>query len=182
MEKQQIEQFDGVESITKVIMNLDINCMETIFKFLPLNDLVSLSRTCSIFKKWAEEYFERKYENNTLQIHGTYSSVRFSPKPERYQVYFRSNIRYIKLFILDQLSVYDTVKFVNKNCSKNIFWLEICYLIEPIEIIGDHFQTIAENIQQLKVLKLTGVKLNFDVFTIDLFEDLEVLCLEGMHK
>lgn len=148
----------------KQISDLDIKCMENIFKFLPSDDLAAMSLTCQTYKIWSEEYFWRKRKTGTVQILAD-DSIHFDFRNAKfYEIYFSSLVPSVRLSIEgDATSLEMIFQFIKKNCCKQFKSFEI-WASEPDIEMDDHVQLIQDQIKELEILDINYVS-RIDIFT-----------------
>lgn len=151
-------------SIHKQMSDLDIKCMENIFKFLPSDDLAAMSLTCRTYKIWSAEYFHRKRQTGTVEILADYNNVHFDFRNAQfYETYFSSLIPSVRVCIEANASLEKTFQFIKEHCCKQFKSFEI-WASEPDIMMDDHVQIIQDQIKNLEVLDINYVS-RFDIFT-----------------
>lgn len=107
-----------------MFLNLNDDCIEAIFRWLPLANLCSLSLTCKRAFKLTNQYFHRQYPNHCMNISNTLSGpiIKYN---EYYVKCFRSSIQNIR-FTSDywNLNVVHLFTFLRMNCCENLRELE----------------------------------------------------------
>lgn len=138
------------EPIIKVLEDLDVNCIETIFKFLPLNDLAAFSLTCKTYKTWAEQYFDRNSECGEIWIDADETVRFFQYFAEQFEVRFRSLIRSIVVEIWKPDLMMETCSFIRKNCAKQLKSIRCNCSCKGYHFTEIHVNVLAEQIKKLK--------------------------------
>lgn len=96
------------------LTTLNQKCTEAILKWLPIEDLYSVSRTCKSLQKSAGLQFERDYPNSLITIELMADKRIQSQYDGKYDVAFSANIRKVTMssYIFDQdlMPLFDYIK------------------------------------------------------------------------
>lgn len=175
-------QKHAAQPFCKEINDLDENCMDIIFKYLPPNDLASLSLTCKRFKELSERYFYLKRETEPIYINATPRSISFNHKSIRYYKYekvFQSLIRSVFVMIRNANSI-DVCNFIKENCAKNLFAMKLVSEFgTEVSMNMTHSEILKDHLKNIRDLKLINISTN-DLYQIFLMhcKSLRTLTIE----
>ncbi|XP_055306394.1 uncharacterized protein LOC129570714 [Sitodiplosis mosellana] len=103
------------------LTTLNMNCMDAILKWLPIEDLYSVSRTCKSLQKSAGLAFQRNHPNSLVTIELMADKRIQSQYEGKYDLHFSTNIRSITMtsYVFDQdlMPLFDYLKM---NCCINL--------------------------------------------------------------
>lgn len=138
---------------SNIFLNLNGECIEAIFGFLPLDDLCSLSLTCKLAFKLTNQYFYRYYKNHGMEI----LNKSYGPTitlHDNYVKYFRSNIRNIRLTSnYSNLYALPMFTFLRLNCCENLQELEIDAInLQPTELYGHEILAQLKNLTTISFI------------------------------
>lgn len=141
--------------------DLDVNCIESIMKFLQPDDLASFAKTCTFYESEAKRFFRTTNDDGKVVIHQKNGKLRtasfFSPQVENYETFFHSLIKNVFILLEPDSSSDEIIRFVEKNCPASINSLVI-YPKRDGENVYNGNQFVSSSIaKQLKHLKHLGV-------------------------
>lgn len=169
------------------ITNLDVKCLENIFKFMSPNDLVEMSLTCKHYKAEAERYFSLKQDPNIepIEIRASREHIDFYFDSERrdlykYHRYFRHLIRSVRVAFYRTAPLQNVFEFIQNNCAANFTSLRLRVhggLLHDSPIEGQiQWQTAACS---RKLVTLTYLEL-VNIPGFDLHEQFLIYCGENL--
>lgn len=89
-----------IRTHAELITVLPPKLVKNIFELLHPHDMVNLSQTCHKYKDFIAEHFEQKRQCGWITIHIGRGIPEFSlDRDEKYEIYFRSFIRNIKIMM-----------------------------------------------------------------------------------
>lgn len=135
--------------------DLEDDCFERIFEWLPLNELFSLSRTCHRLHRLVGKYFQEKYPDARMKIVSFKSNGQLSIELEPHNIEIRYFKRFIKnIKIMPDSDVYtvepmDLFAYLKLNCCQNLTKLIMSQIdyFQSAELYADSVR------EQLKYLK-----------------------------
>lgn len=144
--------------------DLDVLCLEAIFKFLPLRDLGAMTLTCKRYKEEAERFFKTHRETHCepIKIKSTNGTIYFQFKPAEgtgyaYERVFKSLIRSVECTFQDQPTI-EYCEFIKENCSKHMRSLTLNNKgnqrndVTAIEVLKDRL----EDLKELRIYNFMG--------------------------
>lgn len=153
--EDHINIHDSGNGKEKELNDLPNECFDVIFQFLPLNDLATTSETCTRYKELAECYFNRKHQDEKIDIESDTAEFLFHGR--KYLCRFRSLIRNLELSFYDSRTITDTFLTTKQNCAKRLKSLLLYTFNDDCHISEVHIEIIAEQIETLEVLALHDV-------------------------
>lgn len=137
MESDPPENLDVLNNLTE--MNFD--CLEKIFMYLPLNDLINIFHTNKTFQQPAEWVFTRKYGSKIINLDITayqtkeIASVKIAD--------LRTSLRLLRSFghLIEKLIVKSSLSFAKNGNILNLYINEYC----ADSVIYLRFRDMAEN-------------------------------------
>lgn len=144
------------------LQDLPAELFDTIFTFLPLNDLANMSLTCKKYKLLAENYFQRYHKNEMIHIHSN-KTVEFHVKGNRYKIRFRYFIRSLEVDFETSDSVTETFLFIKRHCAPNLLSLLLWSYDDEISngMNDTDFEIILDQLQHVEILLLKDVCAGF---------------------
>lgn len=137
------------------LATLNQKCTESILKWLPIEDLYSVSRTCKSLQKSAGLQFQRDYSNSLIAIELTADKRIQSQYEGKYDVAFSASIRNITMssYIFDQdlMPLFDYVKI---NCCAHLKELNLHRLKLATGI--DYGASIKAQLRNLESISFDG--------------------------
>ncbi len=129
------------------LMSLNDECFHQLFKWLTLDDLCQLSKTCSRLQQLTGEYYQRKYPSKWVHVsNATADGVVLSPNKN----YVKCFSKFIQNISIDFLrSDYDVLaRFLQRNCNNRpkIVQFRCSYLPEAF---GDRVKSILESAETI---------------------------------
>lgn len=129
------------------LMLLNEDCFYQLFKWLPLDDLCQLSKTCTRLQQLTGEYYQRKYPSKWVNVtNATADGIVLSPNKN----YVKCFSRFIQNLSVDFVrSDHDVLAaFLQSNCNNrpNKVQFKCTYLPESF---GDKIKTILENAETI---------------------------------
>lgn len=129
------------------LMSLNEDCFYQIFKWLPLNDLCVLSKTCSRLQQLTGDYFQRKYPSKWVNItNATSDGIVLSPNKN----YVHCFSRFIQNLSIDFLRKDHDVlaTFLQSNCNNSPKKVQFKCTYLP-DTFADKIKTILENAETI---------------------------------
>lgn len=143
-------------------IDLDVVCMETVFKFLSLRDLAAMSLTCKIYKAEAERFFKMHRESHCkpINIKSTNEDVDFEFKAGAeyaYERVFEKMIRSVDCNFYGSFTNDDT-EFIKEYCADQLRSLTLNFVNgRGDEIIdGSPIEVMRDQLKDIKDLKVTN--------------------------
>lgn len=103
------------------LLALQAQCIESILKWLPLNDLYSVSRTCKTLHNFAGVQFQRIYPNNAISIELMDNQTIQTQYEGKHDLHFSANIQSVTMmsyiFERDPMPLFHYLK---TNCCEHL--------------------------------------------------------------
>lgn len=145
-------RYHNCQKLGTELADLDVNCLDNIFKFLTPNDLAALSLTCSKYKKLTERFFDLHCRTSPIKLNA--KGIQFQVS-SLYEKYFHSLVRHVEVgpSLIPDNAVF---QFIRDRCNKRLLSLELTGsaeedLIELIEINGSIIEDQLKNLQNLRL-------------------------------
>lgn len=153
-----------------------------ILDFLHPNDLVEVSKLSNHSRNSVADYFRLNRQCGWATISdGSSPNFDFDQK-EKYEKYFRSIIRNVKIDMRSFDPIMDKFRFVKENCSKSIRWFVLHAGYSSVQINESHIEIIGDQIKHLYAFAFdSSIKFNLQW---NRFSELRVLIdyLNGNQK
>lgn len=131
---------------------LNDDCIERLCRFLPLDDLCSLSRTCTRIQNIVGAFFQRYYPNNHVRIQSfRRRSVFYMYPDEKYVEDLRPFIRNVGI---QEYKGSACVTYIKQNFGENL--REIAFHGINCELTALHGQQIADQLNRLESMKFVN--------------------------
>lgn len=134
----------------KITEFVDINddCIDTIFRWLSLDDLASISATCEKFHQLAGEYFQRKFPENQIGLRLLDTGIDHETG-ERYQDNFIAFVRNLKIAAHSN-GVMPMFQYLKWNCCENLRELEFYWMNFEADVsYGDGVKDQLSNLESI---------------------------------
>lgn len=133
------------------LTNLNAQCLESILKWLPFNDLYSISQTNKKFQKLAGLKFQRDYPNNSIIIDLMSNNTIQTKYEDIHDLRFSGSIRNVTvssyIFERDPIPLFDYLKV---NCCQNLKELHLYRMKCGIDT--DYSGSIRAQLKQLEII------------------------------
>lgn len=135
-----------------------LHCIGKILKWLPINDLYSVSRTCKSLQKSAGLQFQRGFSNSSVTIELLADKRIQSQYEGKYDLHFSANIRKVTMtsYLFDQ-SPTPLFDYVKMNCCNNLKELNL-YRLKCALINGnnDYGASIKGQLRNVEIITFNG--------------------------
>lgn len=151
--------------------DMNDDCIEVICEFLPLDDLCSLSLTCTRIQAIVGGFFQRYYPNNSVRI----QSFRRRPVRNIYpdEKYVDDLKPYIQNIRIEEFKGSACVAYIKENFGENL--REISFRGINSDLSPKHGQHIAEQLKRLESIKFVNCSVG------DLYEIFLKHCQQLRH-
>lgn len=157
---QQVEPLVN-DFLAMKFMDLNDDVLFTLFQRLSLNDLCSISLTCTRLHQLAGNYFQRKYPNNNLNIeifNWSQPNSDIQPKwefrtmpHEKYAKAFRGFIRNVSIFMYNYATdPIDAFHYLKVNCYGNLRALVLYRIACQSERYGELIKNQLNTLESIK--------------------------------
>lgn len=111
------------------LSDINIDCLESIFMYLSLNDLIDIHHTTKTFQRVAELVFARKYGSKTIILNiQAYQNAKIKIADKVEIVDLKTSLRLLRSFghLISRLEAQSSLEYI-KNCNiLNIYINEYC--------------------------------------------------------
>lgn len=139
------------------LTTLNMKCIAAILKWLPIEDLYSVSCTCKALQKSAGLQYQQSYPNSLISIELMANKQILSQYDGKYDLHFSANIRNVTMtsYIFDQDPMqFQLFDYVKMNCCQNLKELNLYRLNCTSDI--DYGASIKLQLRHLECLTFNG--------------------------
>lgn len=157
------------------LIQLNDDCFFEIFKWLPLEDLCSISLSCKRIRALAEYHFESVYKTKYVGIEQPEFGPRriyITPEGQTYCRYFLGQIQNVELYLPVNQNIDRLIKFSAKHCSKNLKEIKFCNGV----LNADHSFELRDILKKVETIHCYG-----SAFNGDIIKDLMKYCTNLKH-
>lgn len=155
------DETDDSASDRTEFSDMNDDCIERICGFLPLDDLCSLSQTCTRLQGIVGEFFQRYYPNNCVRIQSFRRRSIFYMYPD--EKYVEDLKPFIRNVGIQEYKGSACVSYIKQNFGENL--REIALHGIQCELNVSHGLQIANQLQQLESIKFVNCSIG-DLYEI----------------
>lgn len=166
LEKDETIEEAGVgdeQPLETEFLNMNNDCILAICELLNLDDLYSMGSTCVRINELAGDCFQRKFPNESIDIHYKRNRVIVFEHPNKNaQNHFGKYFRSIRVTAGKPIDLLNMFTFIESKCGNELKHLELKYLYGKLE--GKHGAMIKAQLANLKSIKINEFHVDGDIY------------------